>query len=495
MKILVINLLRLGDVIMTVPILNGLANSRKDAQIDVLTFKSVSSLQSMLPVVRRWWTIDRDQLQSGLGRADVPMLTSFSILQEQLDAIQAEEYDLIINLTQTHFSAFIAGYLKCSDRLGLTYDLKGIPHFYSPWFRYLDEHAASEVHDVFHHTDIFAHACGLGDQIRDWSMRPAASAEDEVAKLNLKNTETIALQLFTSSEEKNWSQENWLKMIADLKNLRPQAQFVALGSPQEEQKLRDFIAKSAVEIIPAIVSLDGALALLNKCQLLITGDTSIKHLANASSVKVLELCIGWSDWRRTGIYKPDSIILQGREGGEIQVADVYDAASSLLTGEWSHTNDLSHSQMSRLNVFRSHELSAGFWYAQNMSLNDETKVVSTLIERCAWKLSMNRGRQTGQVRFGSEGLSLCRELRELIPGQQHQPMLMHLDFLEKQEGERANIVSSELNLLRRERPVRADILEISSFRKRQIELEIAFQHLEYKTKLIRTLKSNWTESL
>ncbi len=495
MKILVINLLRLGDMIMTVPVLNGLASSRKDAQIDVLTFKSVSSLQSLLPVVRRWWTIDRDQMQAGLGRADVPMLTSYSLLQEKLDAIQDEEYDLIINLTQTHFSAYIAGYLKSADRLGLTYDTKGIPHFYSPWFRYLDERADGEVQDVFHHTDIFAHACALGDQPRDWSMRSVFTAHDEIEKLNLKNTETIALQVFTSDEKKNWSAENWRTLIKNIKHARPHVQFVALGSPAEEDKLREFIAQSGEEIIPAILSLDGALALLNRSQLLITGDTSIKHLANASSVKVLELSIGWSDWRRTGVYKPDSLILRAAEGLQIQAADVLAAAASLLDGNWNQASELAHSRSAHLNVLRSHELSAGFWYAHDLTSKDEGHVASTLIERCAWKLSMNRGRNTEPLRFGSEGLSLCRELRELIPGQKHQPLLLHLDFMEKEHDERASIVNSELNNLRREKPGHADLLEISGFRKKQIELEIASQHLEYKTKLIRTLKSNWTESL
>lgn len=131
MKILVINLLRLGDVIMTVPVVNGLAKRRADAQIDMLTFKGPAQLHAMIPAVNRWWSLDREELQDGLGRADVPMLSSFAVLQEQLDAINAEKYDLIINLTQTKFSAYVAGYLKASDRLGLTYDLKGTHHFYS----------------------------------------------------------------------------------------------------------------------------------------------------------------------------------------------------------------------------------------------------------------------------------------------------------------------------------------------------------------------------
>ena len=119
--------------------------------------------------------------------------------------------------------------------------------------------------------------------------------------------------------------------------------------------------------------------------------------------------------------------------------------------------------------------------------------VTTLVERCAWKITLNRERQKRFSEFGSEGVTLRRELRALIADEK--PVLAHLDFLEKCESDRSQAVSSELVTLRRERPPRADLLDIAGFRKKQIELEFAYQHLEHKTKLIRTLKSNWTETL
>ncbi|HMN69470.1 MAG TPA: hypothetical protein PKC28_13090 [Bdellovibrionales bacterium] len=168
MKILVVSLLRLGDAIMLAPIVNGLARGRADARVDMLTFKPVDMLHAMMPNVRRWWTMDRQELQAGLGRADLPALTSFAVLDEQLRAIDAEKYDLIINLTQTHFSAYVMGLLKSPDRLGLTFDLKGQTHFHSPWFRHLNE--SLDGGPIFHFTDVFMHACGLGSARADWSM-------------------------------------------------------------------------------------------------------------------------------------------------------------------------------------------------------------------------------------------------------------------------------------------------------------------------------------
>lgn len=493
MKILVINLLRLGDMVMTVPVINGLANKRADAQIDVLSFEPVAALQPMLPNVRRWWTLNRDELQEGMNRADVPTLASFAVLQEQLDAINAEKYDLIINLTQTHFSAWIAGYLKAGDRLGLTYDLKGLPHFYSPWFRYLDERADGEVEDVFHHTDIFAHACGLGESGRDWSMTSTAKGQAEVAALNLGTGEVVAMQLFTSDEKKNWPLKQWTEFARNIKRERPETKLVAIGAPNERARLEEFILDSNIEITPAIISLEGAVALLNRAQVLVTGDTSIKHLANAGTAKVVELSIGWSEARRTGIYKADSLIL--RAEGVPSAGAVHGAVSAMLAGNWFAIEQVAAAYKGEVNIQRSRELSSGFWYAQDLSEQCNVRLVTTLVERCAWKITLNRERQKQFSEFGSEGVALRRELRALIPGDAENPVLAHLDFLEKQEGDRTLAVSSELVSLKRERAPRTDLLDIANFRKRQIELEFAHQHLEHKTKLIRTLKSNWTENV
>lgn len=497
MKILVIDLLRLGDMIMTVPVINGLSARRPDAQIDVLTFKPVSALHPMLPHVGRWWTVDRDELQVGMGRADLPMLTSFAVLQEQLDAINGENYDLIINLTQTRFSAWVSGYLKSSDRLGLTFDQKGFAHFYSPWFRYLDEHANETVEDVFHHTDIFTHACGLGEMPRSWDMRVTPRGKKELEALNLGRSEVVALQMFTSDEKKNWPLESWRELVIGLKARKPDCKIVALGSPSEQKRLEAFIESVKVEIIPAIVSLEGAIALLQQAKLLVTGDTSIKHLANAGRAKVLELCVGWSDHRRTGIYKSDSVILKGVNDSRIPVETVLQSALSLLNPDWHAIGELARENGSSVKIFRSRELKAGFWFAQDLAQDDSAKMVTTLVERCAWKISLNRERQREFSQFGSEGISLRRELRELIPSEFESSALAHLDFLERQGVEKCVAINGELISMKHERPTPSlqPTFNIAAFRKRQIELEFVFQHLEHKTKLIRTLKSNWTECI
>ncbi len=496
MKILVIDLLRLGDCLMTVPVLNGLRAARRDAQIDMLTFKPCAALHPMLPVVNKWWTLDRDELQAGLGEADIPMLTSFAVLQEQLDTVNAERYDLIVNLTQTSFSAWIAGYLKANDRLGLTYDVKGLPHFYSPWFRYLND-KPEDAEDIFHYTDIFRHACGLDGASRDYTMHASKASEGEVKALGLTPKPVCVFQLFTSDAKKDWSTSDWLQMSRKLSKERADLQLVALGAPSEEARVDAFIAEAArhdVKITKAILSLEGALHLLRRADLLISGDTSIKHLANAAGTRVIELCIGWSDWRRTGIFKADSLILQATRGS-IGPELVAESANAMLADDWDRLAKLAH-EADGVRMLRTRQLDMGFWFAEDMGEAEDRMILRTLIERSAWKLSLSRERRREVTEFGSAGMNLRRDLKQIFSGIDEQPMLSHLDFLDRQETDAISTASSKLRELRHGRPVRSgDLVEIANHRQRQIGLETEFEHSEYKAKLIRILKSHWTEMI
>nr|HMN67766.1 glycosyltransferase family 9 protein [Bdellovibrionales bacterium] len=257
-------------------------------------------------------------------------------------------------------------------------------------------------------------------------------------------------------------------------------------------RIQEFRARAEavrVKILPAILSLEGARALLDRADLLITGDTSIKHLANAPAIRVLELCLGPSDPRRTGIYKENSLILQG----QISADAVTGAARAMLGDNWFDIEALSR-QHREARWMRTRQLATGYWFAADVTAMRPEIVVDDLVARCAWKLALNRGRDAEFIEFGSESVSLRRELGELFNDEHRAPLMRQLDFLESRESKKVEVANSALTSLRRE--FRADLPgDIAGYRRRQIALEKTREHSEFKTKLIRTLKSNWTESL
>ncbi len=508
MKILVVSLLRLGDFIQTVPVINGLAR-KPGVELDVLVHKPTLQLAPLVRNVRKWWSLDRDELQEGLGRADIPMMTSIHVLRETLDEVSATEYDLVINLTHTRFSGYLLGYIRAKEKLGMHVDEFNRVRFNSPWFRYLDRHAKNPVPDVLNYSDIFLQACGL--EHADWEMRPTAQGMSELAALSLPDCGALIVgQTLTSDAKKNWSSQSWTQLFHELYVHDKNRHFVLLGAPSEQERLTDQIERLRLMGVPArlgIMSLDGALALLNRADLLITGDTSIKHLANASRARVVELSLGSSDFRRTGVFKSESLILASRAecapcahssqcsqdthlcGENLSPQLVAEACENFLKSDWSALTMAA--QHGKFKAMRTRRLHSGMWLASDLS--DQKSVVQGLLNRSTWKLLFNQEHRRPLAAIGSESVLIKEDLRELFPTSFGR--FAGLDFIE-QEIEEVRI-SSEHQLARSPIGIRPDskTVSITEIREKQVDLGEKLELGEIKKKLIRSLKSQSMENL
>ncbi len=515
MKILVVSLLRLGDFIQTVPVVAGLKNKFPRAKVDVLCHSPAMALQPMLPIVDRWWTIDREELQMGLGRADLPLLTSFDVLRETCDEVNQEQYDLIINLTQTKFSAWIMGYLAARGKLGLTFNAAGLAEFHSPWFRYLDSHTERPTEDVFHYIDVFAQACEIFGEDRRWPFVLTPRGDSEVRALNLpRGRELIAVQALTSDDKKNWGEESWARWLVEMHGRRSSAHFVFIGAPNEEERLKAILARvhdSAAFASLAIVSLEGALSLLHKVSLIVSGDTSIKHLANAARCSVVELALGSSDYRRTGIYKADSLIVHGRVACApcphsspcsqashlcaVQLDPIKMAAATdmFVREDWNGLNAFARG--SNFGVRRTRHVAMGFWYAQDISGRSREETMQDWIDRSAWKFLLNAEEKGTVPSVGTEVYRLKTEIGELVPIGGVEPLLSRLDFLEKELGERRQVWSEgrkEFEQSKSESQGRSTF-DLGHLRSRQNKLQFTEREIEIKMKLIQSLKTHLVE--
>lgn len=515
MKILVVSLIRLGDFIQTVPVISGLKNKYPRAKVDVLCHNPATGIQPMFPTVDHWWTINRDELQDGLGRGDVPMLTSFDVLRETCDAINAEQYDLIINLTQTHFSAWIMGYLSARGKLGLTFNAAGQAEFHSPWFRYLDTHAERPEQDVFHYIDVFAQACETFGEERKWPLVLTPRGDSEVRALNLpKGRELIAVQALTSDDKKNWGGESWAKWLLAMHNRRPLAHFVFIGAPNEEERLQAILtsrSEFAGYTTLAILSLEGALSLLHKAPLLISGDTSIKHLANAARCRVVELALGSSDYRRTGIYKPDSLIVHGRMpcapcphsnpcsqathacAGQLTPEKIAAVTDMYVREDWNGLN--AFARTSEFAIRRSRHVAMGFWYAQDISGRTREETMQDWIGRSAWKFLLN-GEEKGKISaVGTEIYRLKTEIGELVPAGGAQPLLSRLDFLEKELDGRRRDCSEHRREFEESKIASKgrETFDLAELRSKQNKLQFDEREIDIKMKLIQSLKTQLVE--
>ena len=502
MKILIVHLLRLGDFLQIAPVLEGLAEKYNDPRIDVLTFEPLKMLQPMIPRVNQWWTLDRNELQAGLGQAEIPLLTSFDILREQLNKINLEDYDLIVNLTQTEFAGWITGYLTANEKLGLSYDSLGRAHFHSPWFRYLNRFAQAPSENIFNYTDLFWQACELNGRQKKWPLRVTPSGLNELASLNLQARPLLTLQVMTSDAKKNWDLKSWRETVRLLRLRQPSWQIVVLGAPNEQESVEAVAA--GIDAKVALFSLEGALALLERSDVLITGDTSIKHLAAATDVRVIELSLGSADLNRTGTYTNDALILQPRlacapckpSGDCTQPAHlcanlltpqtVVQATELFIQRRWSELQRRARETQS-ISYYRTHHLETGYWFAGDLNTQSAFATVDRWIDRSSWRFLLNGEDQRPLSEVGTEGVRLHNELLKVFAGASGAPLLAHLDFREKALSAdveactqwRQDIGRSNLNDLRTKQNQAVEDARLAGI----------------QVKLIRSLKSRLMETL
>lgn len=306
MKILAINLLRLGDIFMISGVLKKLKEKNSSSELHLLINRQFSGVSKLLVGIDKIIFFDRDRAQRGMGEFENPLFDSYDYLREFISELNANGYSQIYNFSQNLFSARLMGLIECPNKIGMSLGLNDKACFGSDWFGRLNHR---KVGEPVHYIDYMARGCGI----------VATDVSPTVQTGGFKKYERfdrqyIAIQALTNEEKKNWGVDAFSRAVRFISRKNPSLGFVFLAAPNEEsilspevQKLKD----AGIHTEISVCSLGEAAVILKGAELVITGDTSIKHLATAVNAKVLEVSLGSSDFHFTGAYSEKSFIYQG----------------------------------------------------------------------------------------------------------------------------------------------------------------------------------------
>lgn len=331
MKILVLSLLRIGDVIQQRPLLQELRRQNPGVRIDLLVNRSSMPVIEVVQEADNWIFFERDEFQQKVGIAEIPILAPVHELALFIARLSEEKYDLILNFTHNRLSAYLAEAISAREKRGLVAEGPQFRAFENDWIRHLNQRAQSAEGTPFQFAELLAGAFGLHVQPTE------AKSKGKM----------VLLQPLTSDAKKNWSLVHWAALLENLRTRFSDYDFKVLGAPSDGALLaRHFSFEDLA--LEGFAEVQGMMA---KSALLITGDTSIKHIAVATGVPVLEIALGSSNPQRTGAYATNAFILQARvacapcahsdrcrkishECGEaLSLQDVENVAVSLLTGQ------------------------------------------------------------------------------------------------------------------------------------------------------------------
>lgn len=436
MKILVISLLRLGDIIQIAPVLAGLKKEYPEGEVHLLINGQFHGVTKLLPAVDKVHLFDREVIQSALGDSDRPVFEAFDRCAEFVENLRDEEFDKVVNLTHNRLSGWLTSLLHTRESAGLSFTSSGSPLFGGSWFRYLNTQLSADGAEPFHYVDALYFASGLKEVkhpiVLKETRRGIQSAEEKLQGLK----DFIAVQPLTSDAKKNWPLSKYVEVLKTVSILNPSTEFVILGSPAESGRLTPFVRElrhSGVKARQAFENLEATFSILKRARLLLTGDTSIKHLASATETQIVEVSIGSSDFRKTGAYKTGSIIVQPNEScapcphsspcsrsthacaDKLSPELVALVLGKVLAGQSNELRLLVREFEDEAEVVTTSITESGYWTYHSILPGDGEKSITRLLDLSSWLLYLRPDPEAAVGEHGSESVRLRRALRSAFP--------------------------------------------------------------------------------
>jgi ADP-heptose:LPS heptosyltransferase len=453
MKVLFVQLLRLGDVLMTEPVVRAYRAQHPDHVVDVLVNREGLKARPFIAGVRSWHAFDRDRLQFLLADPHSGIFEAHDLLYELVQKLNGERYDLVVNLTQTRLSGYLCRMIRASARWGLVLDAGERVEFGKAWFRHLNDEDSDLA--PFHFNDVFLQA--LGVDRAPFPERGSSSSTE------------ILVQASTSDRKKDWSNEHWARMIQTLLRRLPDHRVVLMGAAWEWPALvglRDAIGVS--ERVEAMAcSLEDASARLRQARALVTLDTSLKHLGVLAGLPIVEISLGSSQPYRTGPYTHRGLVIQaavpcgpcphrspcGQVSHVCGEALAPESVAQVVLAYLQEDRPLLQSTVaeagSRFRAFETDGSSLPFWLLR--PLHHDPAFIERVLTMYAWRLYLN-GQDVGRDQTGSESFRLAQTLsrwgvRQPIAAP---PKFRRADAASSRTSQVANIVTN-FATLRRER--------------------------------------------
>lgn len=442
MKILVISVLRLGDLLMALPAIASLKRTHRNSTIHVLANKPASRLAGLLVGVDEIIEVDHTQIQENLARIDRPIFDVYDKLKDQVQALNENGYDLVVNLTHNKASALWTSLVEGKEKIGVHYADNGQVIFGSTWFRALDERAAKLSSATFHYSDYLKH----GTRGRNSSSPTEKSQDNQKISMLCESPEGkkaaaahvsdwqeyLCIQPLTSDSKKNWGLQNWEDFIIELSLLRPKTKYIILCAPSEQISLEDFtkrLMERSLAVRQVACDFPTALSLIKGAAALVTGDTSIMHLAALAGTSIVEVSIGSSNFDFTGPYCENAILVQAKIScapcghstpckekshlcaEKVSAAGVASTVLAKLDGSLFDLRAVASEFGDQFLVYKTQFDSNGMWTANPLMPIWKPAQIRQRIERSAWILLHEGADKQAVAPFGTAARDLAVNLK------------------------------------------------------------------------------------
>lgn len=318
MRIVIVNLTRIGDQLQTSPTIIGLKDRYPHAEITLVGDAHHMEVAHGIPGVDRVYDLDLNRIGRDLLRGHIGLVDAYRYVEHVVHELREPGFDLAFNFSSSRMSSVLMRLLRVPDCRGWMMDSEGNRLILNPWSRLFVASVLNRPYTPYNLVDFYCRVAGVRPREKRLWYTPTREAGEQAQSFLESSgvpsgTRVIALQPGASNAIRQWPPESFAVLGRHLRE-RLGAWILLLGGPNEGP-LCDRIAS---EIGPRAISAAGKTdlamlaGLLSRTALLITGDTGPMHLAVAVGTPVVAFFFGPAYVWETGPYAADSIAFQTR---------------------------------------------------------------------------------------------------------------------------------------------------------------------------------------
>jgi heptosyltransferase-2 len=278
MRILVVQTAFLGDVVLTLPLIDAVRHRFAGAHIAVLTVPAHAPLLRQQPGVQAVIPYDKRGAQRGLRG-----------LLRTVQHVRAQRYDVVLSPHRSLRSALIVACSGSPQRLGFA-------QWFTRWAYTATVSRPAAAHEVERNLRLLAALDPSAVPARGrltLTVAPAArqKAMEQLASYGVESTATV-VGLLPGSQwgTKRWPAERFAALIERLAG-DLQRRFVLFGSPQERPLAQSIAAACHVPVCNLVgkTTVQELPAYLERCTVVVSNDTGPMHMAAALGKPILVL--------------------------------------------------------------------------------------------------------------------------------------------------------------------------------------------------------------
>ncbi len=427
----ILQMTRLGDIIQTVQAIESFKQSHPNYKLILLgRSQFISPLKFLLDeYFDATYAINTEQVfidfQNGGVKKSLEPINLF------LDQLKNESIDVLVNLSFSSSSGYLASLIPASHKIGLFQNEYNKVQINDKWSQILYSTVMRGVYNPFSLVDLYKNIIGL-------------KAESKLPETTKRNTDLVIIHPFASTERKSWKVEKWVELIYKTLKENDRITVSIVGAKNEMLRSQQITENPLLkQFSNRIINLTGRTSIkdisevLKSAQLFVGHDSMVGHLAALHKTPTLTISLGNVRPFETTPYSANAFNIAPRTKcfpcfptdkceftqchHDISYQLVHGAIKELLSGkaltkEWLKTSNSSF-HLTSANVYRS-QSENGTMGLENLSdtLMDSNEVFRT-IYKITWSFII--GDQELNYPFPALSNYSHRDLLEAMNGLQH----------------------------------------------------------------------------